>query len=131
MKVYTETGHYQATTQKLFSFLAEAQNLPKWATVFCKSIEAKKDGYYTVTTTQDEKLLFKIEANEPTGTIDMYMGPTTEMLWKIPTRVMSDNMGGSIFTFTLIQMPNQDDEEFEQSRQGVIAELKVIQFLVD
>jgi len=131
MNVYTETGHYQATTQELFAFLSEAQNLPKWATVFCKSIETQKDGYYTVTTTQDEELLFKIEASKSTGTIDMYMGLTTEMLWKIPTRVMSDNMGGSIFTFTLIQMPNQSDEAFEQGHQGVIAELKVIQSLVE
>ena len=131
MKVYTETGHYQTSTQKLFTFLSEAQNLPKWATVFCKSIEAQKDGYYTVSTTRDEKLLFKIEANEATGTIDMYMGPTAEMLWKISSRVISDNMGGSIYTFTLIQMPNQPDLEFEQGCQGVIAELKGIQSLVE
>jgi len=61
----------------------------------------------------------------------MLAGPTKEMLWKFPTRVASDNMGGSIFMFTNIQMPTQSDEEFVAGCAPLAEELEIIRSLVD
>ncbi len=132
MKVQTKTGHYpELSTDKLYQFIANADNLPKWATMFCKSIQRNENAYYTVITTENIELLFKIEDDITTGIIDMYMGTDKEMMWKIPARVISDNMSGSIFTFTLIQMQNQTNDEFEKSCQSVDEELKMIQSVLN
>jgi hypothetical protein len=131
MKVYTEVGHYKATPEVLFDLLSNPENLPKWAITFCKGIEKQEDGYYLVTAPSDDKLFFRIEADKNTGTIDMYVGGTKDAMWNYPSRVTDDNLGGSVFTFTLIQNPEQTDEDIEAQRQGSQTELKHIHTLVE
>ena len=129
MKIHTNVAKFKASPKKLFSFLSKEENLPKWATLFCKEIRKGDDGY--IVTTSGGELVFAINADEKTGVIDMAMGPTKDQMWKIPTRVSSDNMGGSIFVFTYLQAPGQTEIEFENGCKGLEEEFEVIRKLVD
>jgi len=130
MKVHTAVGKYKVSPDILFNLLSKEENLPKWATKFCASIK-KHQNDYILTTTRGQELFFKIDSNAETGTIDMAIGPSKEMMWGGPNRVTSDNMGGSLFIFTLLQSPGQSDEEFEAGCNGLSEEFEVIRSLVE
>ena len=129
MKVHTAVAKFKAPPEKLFALLSKEENLPKWATMFCKDI--KKDGDDYIITTPGGELYFKINADAKTGVIDMAAGPTKEQMWGGPNRVASDNMGGSLFIFTYLQAPGQPDEDFENGCKGLAVEFEVIRKLVD
>jgi len=130
MKIHTAVRRYNATPEALFQLLSKEENLPKWATNFCASIEKQQDDYI-VTTISGKALFFSIESNADLGTIDMAIGPSKDMMWKGPHRVVSDNTGGSLFIFTLLQSPGQSDVEFEAGCNGLDEELDVIGSLLD
>jgi len=130
MRIHTAVGQYQVSPETLFNLLSKEENLPKWATKFCASIE-KRQNDYILTTTNGQELFFKIESNAQTGTIDMAAGSNKEIMWGGPHRVASDNMGGSLFIFTLLQAPGQPDEEFEAGCKGLTEEFEVIRSLVE
>lgn len=130
MKIHTAVGHYKANPETLFSLLSKEENLSKWATKFCTRVD-KKAGDYMVTTTSGQVLYFKIEADARSGTIDMAVGPTKDQMWCGPHRVVSDNMGGSLFIFTFLQAPGQPEEEFDAGCLGLEEEFEVIRSLVD
>lgn len=128
MKVHTKTAHFNVSPEKLYAFISNIENLPKWATGYV--LDLKKVGNdYKITTPAGE--LFEIlDANAEQLTVDMYCGPTKEELWCWPARVMSDNMGGSIFAFTCIKMPDQDDNEFSAQLCELDKEFENIRKLV-
>ncbi|VAW78907.1 hypothetical protein MNBD_GAMMA12-927 [hydrothermal vent metagenome] len=130
MKIHTAVGQYNASPDVLFSLLSKEENLPKWASNFCTSIEQREDHYF-ITTTSGQELCFKIEANAETGTIDMAVGTSKDRMWSGPHRVASDNLGGSLFIFTHIQSPGQTNEEFDMGCKGLAEEFEVIRSLVD
>ena len=67
MKVHTAVAKFKAPPEKLFALLSKEENLPKWATMFCKDI--KKDGDDYIITTPGGELYFKINADAKTGVI--------------------------------------------------------------
>lgn len=118
MTAHTTTAHYRVSPEKLFGFVSTIENLPKWATDYCKRIW--KDGSdYKIETPMGE-MFQRFDLDPKRGTIDMYGGPSKDAMWCWPARVTSDNMGGSVLVFTCIQMPAQSDAEF----QGQCATLK-------
>ncbi len=81
MQIKTTVGHFNTSPEVLFDFLSKAENLPKWATLFCASI-TKQDEIYLVTTPDGQEIFFDIESNAEHGTIDMSLGPTKDQLWR-------------------------------------------------
>lgn len=130
MKIHTAVGHYKASPEILFNLLSKEENLSKWATNFCTKVD-KKDDDYIITTKSGDVLYFKINADENLGTIDMSIGPTKDQMWCGPHRIASDNLGGSIFSFTYLQAPGQPEEEFDTGCLGLAEEFEVIRSLVD
>ena len=129
MRVHTAVGHFKASPTTLFSLLSKEENLPQWATLFCKGI--RREGEHHIITTPGGELYFSIDADPKAGTIDMSAGPNPDQMWAGPHRVASDNMGGSLFVFTYIQAPGQPDEEFENGCKGLPIEFEVIRKIVD
>ena len=127
MKTHTTTQQFNVSPEELFAFLSEIENLPKWATAY--ALDLKKDGEdYKVTTPQGEMYQI-IKANKDTKTIDLYGGPSKEQLWCWPSRVTADNMGGSVFAMTCIQMPDQSVEDFSGQCQTLQKEFENIRKL--
>ena len=81
--------------------------------------------------TPNGKMYLKHDCDPKTGMIDMKSGPTKDEMWNTPTRVVSDNMGGAFFIFTIAQVPGQSDEEFEQGCEGLAHEFEVIRKIVE
>jgi hypothetical protein len=65
---------------------------------------------------------FTIAADEQTGVIDMYAGPTEDELALFPTRVVPLPGGRSAYTFTMFQAPGMPDDLFESHYQSLLRE---------
>lgn len=128
MKVHTQTEHFNVPPEKLYKFLSDIENLPKWATTYVKSL--RKDGNDYKVMTPEGEVFQMFDCDESKGTIDMYGGPTKDQTWRWPSRVTSDNMGGSTYSFTCIQMPGQADDAFDGQCRALAEEFKNIRRLV-
>lgn len=130
MKTSTHTLPLNASKAKAFAFIADITNLPKWATVFCKELKSDAQGRHKVVTPGGE-IFFRIAADERTGMIDMFGGPTEEQMAYWPARVVERPGAGSLFIFTAMQYPGMTDEGFARQCESLKAEFAHIAQYVD
>ena len=121
MNSSTHSLTLSAPANKVFDFLSKIENLPKWATLFCRELKRDDDGNYRVATPQGE-IFFAITSHEPTGTIDMFGGPDKDRMSYWPSRVIAQPDGGSLFLFTAFQYPGMSDEGFAGQCAGLAQE---------
>jgi hypothetical protein len=101
----------EAPQDEVFGYLSRIENLPEWANEFARELEWR-DGDAVVVNGLGE-FVFRIEADEETGVIDMLAGPSVDELAVFPTRVVPLAAGRTAFTFTMFQDPKMPDELFE------------------
>lgn len=124
MKVQTKSSRFSATAAKTYAFVSNIENLPIWATAFC--LKLKKVGTDYKVETPGGEIFFRIDADPKTGVIDMWGGPSKEQMMRWPARVIDDNIGGSVFAFTVIQMPGDSEQMFEAQCQSLEHEFENI-----
>lgn len=129
MNSSTATAYFNAPRDKVFAYLADVENLPRWATGFCK--ELKKDGSDHKVVTPHGEFYFRIDSDPKTGVVDMVSGPDKEMMATYPVRVAALPDGGSLLLFTALQMPGQSDEDFANDCRGLQAEFENIRQAVE
>jgi len=129
MKSASRTVVLGAPKSKVFAFLSEPQNLPKWATGFCRELISGDDGLKLVT--PQGEIFFRMETDEDSGVIDMYGGPAPDQMAYFPTRVVDLPGGGSAYTFTNIQWPGISDDDFKAQCAGLSEEFENIRRLTE
>ena len=72
------------------------------------------------------ELFFEIQADEATGVIDMHRRAERGADGSLPDRVVALPGGGSAYTFTMFQAPEQPDEQFEGQYASLVRELENI-----
>lgn len=125
MKSRTATVVLPVPRDVAFAYLAEIENLPRWANEFARELVVV-DGKHKVRNGLGE-FFFQIEADPDTGVVDMLAGPTEEELALFPTRVVPLPGGSSAFTFTMFQAPGQPDELFESQYSALVRELENVE----
>src|SRR5258708_22357396 len=93
MLTSTHTLSLAAPQEQVFAFLSRIENLPKWATGFCKSVRPDGDGHRIVT--PQGEIAFRIEADARTGLVDMYGGPSEDAMGHLAGRGVAAPHGGS------------------------------------
>src|SRR5437762_13710086 len=111
MRHHTVTATLAAPRDEVFAYLADIEKLPEWATEFAGELKLV-DGRHKVVNGLGE-FFFEIRADEETGVIDMYAGPSDEELALFPARVVALGQERTAFVFTMFQPPGQPDELFE------------------
>ena len=99
MNSITETCVVNASKNKVFEFLSNIENLPKWSTKFVKKI-ILTDGKYKAVTPIGE-VFIRLDTNEKAGLIDIYAGQTEDKMTPAYLRIISlqDNSTAIMFTF--------------------------------
>jgi|SRR6185369_16410911 hypothetical protein len=115
-----------APKDDVFAYLSNITNLPHWATEFCQSLKLE-NGKYKVHTCTGHDLIFKIEANAATGTIDMFAGPTEEQMGMFPTRVVPLQERLTAYIFTMFQGPGMTEVSFSQQAESLRREFDNIE----
>jgi hypothetical protein len=124
MRTETVTAILAAPRKEVFAYLAEIENLPKWATEFARKLK-RENGDYKVVNNLGE-FYFEIRADESTGVIDMLAGPTKDELALFPTRAVELPGGRTAYTFTMFQGPAMPDELFESQYESLKREFENI-----
>src|SRR5688500_11504245 len=124
MKSHTVTTVLDAPKADVFAYLSRIENLPEWASEFARELKYE-DGKAKVVNGLGE-FFFSIDADESTGVIDMYAGPTEEELGVFPSRVVPLPGDRSAFSFTMFQAPGMPDELFESQYQSLLREFENI-----
>ena len=125
MRSRTVTTVLPVPKRKAFAYLADIENLPRWATEFGGELKVE-DGRHKVVNGLGE-FFFRIEADEATGVIDMLAGPSEDELALFPTRVVELPRGQSAFTYTMFQAPEMSDELFESQHASLQREFANIE----
>ena len=86
MRSRTVTTILPAPAREVFAYMSEIENLPEWATEFARELHHDEAGYRVVNNLGEFR--FEIRADERTGVIDMFAGPTTEEMAVFPTRAV-------------------------------------------
>ena len=124
MNTRTVTATLEAPANAVFDYLAEIENLPRWATEFARELKVE-DGKAKVVNGLGE-FHFRIEADPDTGVIDMLAGPSEDELALFPTRVVPLAADRCAYTFTMFQGPGMPDELFESQYQSLLREFENI-----
>jgi len=130
MNTNTHTLPLAASKDKAFAFLSKIENLPKWATRFCKELKQDDAGRPKIVTPQGE-IFFRIEADARTGVIDMYGGPAPDAMAYWPARVVERPGHGCLFIFTAMQYPGVPDADFAAQCEGLRAEFEHVKACVE
>ena len=120
MQTRTVTAVLEAPKDRIFRYLSQIENLPRWATEFARELRYE-DGKAKVVNGLGE-FFFSIDADPRTGVIDMYTGPTEDELSLFPTRVVELPEGRSAYSFTMFQTPEMPDELFDSQYQALLRE---------
>ncbi len=87
MRSETVTTVLDADSETVFSYLANIENLPKWATEFARELKRERGDYKVVNGLGE--FFFAIDADPGTGVVDMYAGPDKEQMAVFPDATFS------------------------------------------
>jgi hypothetical protein len=127
MRSNTENVTVNVDHRQLFEFLADPNNLPKWAVGFCRSI--RRDGERWVVQTQQGEVAIRYVTDPSLGIIDFYITPAPGIEVAAFSRVLP-NAGGSEYVFTQFQTPDMPDNLFERQVRALKEELVVLRALM-
>jgi hypothetical protein len=123
MNSKTVTLILNAPKSEVFTFISNIENLPKWATEFCKELKKVGDKYKVISCNPDAgELFFSIRSDRATGVVDMFAGPTAEQMSIFPTRVVELSDKTSVYIFTMFQTPGMSDELFNAQYNSLTKE---------
>jgi hypothetical protein len=125
MNSRTVTTVLQAPREQVFSYMSQIENLPEWATEFARELRRDEHGYEVINNLGEFR--FEIRADEETGVIDMFAGPSADEMAVFPTRAVSLPDGRTAYTFTMFQAPGMPDELFESQYESLRREFANIE----
>lgn len=125
MRSHTQSVSLPGRPEDVFAFLADPENLPRWAVGFCRSI--RRDGAERwLVETPGGDVPVRYVTNPELGTIDFHMdiAPATEAI--AYSRVMANGEDAE-YVFTQFQTDGMPDAVFNGQVSALAEELHVLQ----
>lgn len=128
MESKTLSVSIQCDTKKVYEFVSHLENLPKWATTFCRSIRETK-GQWTLETPQGPVKVRMAEKND-FGVLDHTASPSPGVEVLVPMRVVPNEQGSEVI-FTLFRRPEMSDAQYAQDMGMVEQDLKSLKNILE
>ena len=128
MRSDTQTITIEARPKDVVAFIADGENLPRWAIGFAKSVRCRQSGWIVMT--GQGEVGMTIAVNEDAGTVDFHMEPAPGVEATAYARAVP-NGEGTEFVFTQMQQPGVTDGVFEQLVGAVRHELVTVKALLE
>jgi hypothetical protein len=110
MNIRTIAVTVSAPRDTVFSFLADIENLPKWAGVWCEQLALQRGRWWALTAEGEQVL--DLETSAGTGVIDLRAGPAPEQMTLVPIRVLALSSRRTLVSFLVIESPDQSAEAY-------------------
>lgn len=126
-RAHTVSVGIAAEPAAIYAFASDPANLPAWAPGMVKSIEKVGDSW--VAQTPLGEVIFRFVAANTLGVLDhdVEAGGRT---FHNPMRVVPNGSGGEVL-FTLLQLPEVTDEQFQQDMDTVRADLNKLRTILE
>jgi hypothetical protein len=128
VKADTKTIAIHAKPSKVVDFLADPQNLPRWAVGFAKAVRREAERW--IVTTGGGEMGIRIETDRKLGVVDFFMSPTPGVEGLAASRVVPAPDGVE-YVFTQFQPPDMPDDIFAKNVQALAHELTVLKALLE
>jgi hypothetical protein len=125
----TKSVFVRCPAKRLFDFLANAENWPRYAVHNVLAIRPGHDGYWVVDTPRGPGRL-RIMADERTGVLDHEFIDAREGRWIVPARAVAVG-GNSLFMLTLTKPDQVPAEAFDVGMKMLDDELRTLKSLLE
>jgi hypothetical protein len=105
-----------APRDNVFNFLADIENLPKWAGAYYERLTLERGRWCALTAEGDQ--VVDLETSAGTGVIDLRSGPRPEHMTLTPIRVVALTPRRTLVSLTVVETPDRPVEAFER-RYGI------------
>ncbi|MBA3849771.1 MAG: hypothetical protein C0502_07215 [Opitutus sp.] len=122
--VRTLTRLVPVSRHALFRFLADIENLPRWAPDFCPELELSCGRWLAYTMGGD--CFVEIEADERSGTIDLRWGGEREGVRLLALRLVTLPGGANLISAVCYRGPGMDDLAFEREVAALTSALESV-----
>ena len=114
--------------QEVYEFVLNPENLPNWASAFCRAVRRTDAGWIIETAAGELKLRF-VEAN-PFGVADHYLIGEPDAEIYVPMRVVPNGSGSEVL-ITLFRQPGVSGPEFGQDVGSVTRDLRKLKDVLE
>ena len=114
--------------RKVYEFVSNPENLPRWAAGLGKSVRKSGAGWIVDTPQGSVKIRFA-EKND-FGVLDHYVKLSSGVEVYVPMRVVPNGSGSEVI-FTLFKMPDMTDEQFAKDAGMVERDLKTLKSVLE
>jgi uncharacterized membrane protein len=129
MRSDTQAVTIEAPASQVFAFVADPENLPRWAIGFAIDIRPAGDEWI-VRTGSGAEVVVRYDVDDAKGTIDFHMHPGAGVDAIVYSRVVA-NGEGSDFVFTQQQSPGMPDAAFTAQTEALHHELVTLKALLE
>ena len=112
----------------VYAYVADLNNLPLWATTFCRSI--RHEGENWVMETSLGMMAIRLAPENDLGVLDHYLTPPGGETIYVPMRVVA-NGSGSELCFTLFRLPGVSDADYAADAALVRQDLDTLKGLLE
>ncbi len=114
--------------RRVYGFVSNPENLPKWATAFCRSVRKSKGEW--IMETPDGPMRIKFVGANEFGVLDHHVSPAPGLEILNPMRVVLNGSGSEVL-FTLFQLPNMSEERFAEDARLVERDLRTLKNVLE
>jgi hypothetical protein len=112
----------------VYAYVADLNNLPCWATTFCKSVRKEQAGWLLETSLGT--LAIRLAPENSLGVLDHYLTPPGGETIYVPLRVVT-NCSGCEVLFTLFRLPGVSDADYAADAALVRQDLDTLKGLLE
>ena len=128
MNCDTQSIMINVAPAKLFDFLANPENLSRWAGSLCQSV--RKEGDQWMIESKMGELKLRLVSNKEFGVIDYHIIPPLPMKFVAYSRIVPNGQG-SEFIFTQFQLPLLPGSFFEKQKESLKKELVTLKDIME
>ncbi len=112
----------------VYAYVTDLNNLPCWATTFCKSIRKEQTGWLMETSLGT--LAIRLAPENSLGVLDHYLTPPGGEMLYVPLRVVANGTESEVL-FTLFRLPGVSDANFAADAALVRQDLDSLKRLME
>jgi hypothetical protein len=122
------TVSINSPADRVYAFISNAENMPKWMTSFVRSV--KKVGAGWVVDTANGQMEFVFVPHNRFGVLDHWVLLPSGAEVLNPMRVVPNGEGSEVM-LTLFQLPEMSDEKFVEDAGMVERDLRTLKTVLD
>lgn len=96
----------------VFNFLADVENVPRWAEEFCERLDVSHGRWLALTAAGE--LFVELQADERSGVVDVQFGESELVYAQVSLRVLDAPAGDCVVSLLCCRAPGERVERFEQ-----------------